>query len=112
MDASFELLAPDVEFHVSGAFPDLERVYRGHDGVRKLNEQLNAPWEKISVLPDRLIDLGEQVLALCHFQAVGRDGIEVSLAFAHLWTLRNEQVARLDAFSDQAEALEAVGLLG
>jgi len=110
MDARFELLAPDVEFHVSGAFPDLERIYRGHAGVRKVDEQLNAPWERISLFPDRLIDLGEQVLALCHFEAVGRDGIQVNRPLGHLWTVRHGQAARLDAFPDHAAALEAVGL--
>ena len=104
------LLAPDVEFHLSGAFPDLDRLYRGREGFRELNDQLNAPWERISLEPDRIIDIGERVLVLSHFQARGRDGIEVRLPFAHLWTLRDGQVVRLDAFSDQDRALEAAGL--
>jgi ketosteroid isomerase-like protein len=110
MDASFEFLAPEVEFHLSGAFPDLGDVYRGHDEIRRLNDQLNAPWEEISLLPERIVDLGERVLVLCRFHAIGRDGIEVKLPFAHLWTLHDGQVVRMDAFSDQAAALEAAGL--
>ena len=104
------LLAPHVEFHLSGAFPDLDHLYRGRDGFQMLNEQLNAPWEEISLDPDRIIDMDEQILVLSHFQARGRDGIEVRLPFAHLWTLRNGQVVRMDAFSDQHTALEAAGL--
>ena len=38
LDAAVEFLAPDVEFHMSRAFPDLEAVYRGHEGVRKLGD--------------------------------------------------------------------------
>src|SRR3954469_18791647 len=110
LDPDFGFVAPEVEFHLSGAFPDLDPVYRGHTGIRDLNDQLNAPWEEISLDPERLIDMGEQVLVLCHFHARGRDGIEVRLPFAHLWTLRNGQVVRMDAFSDQQKALEAVGL--
>jgi ketosteroid isomerase-like protein len=34
----------------------------------------------------------------------------VMLPFAHLWTLRNGQVVRMDAYSDQQKALEAAGL--
>jgi hypothetical protein len=30
LEANFELLAPDVEFHVSGAFPDLVLSVAGH----------------------------------------------------------------------------------
>jgi uncharacterized protein len=110
LDPDFGLLAPEVEFHLSGAFPDLDPVYRGHEGIRELNDRLNAPWEEISLDPERMIDMGERVLVLCHFQARGRDGIEVTLPFAHLWTLRNGQVVRMDAFSDQKTALGAVGL--
>jgi uncharacterized protein len=110
LDPDFGFLAPEVEFHLSGAFPDLDPVYRGHEGIRELNERLNAPWEEISLDPERLIDMGERVLVLCHFQALGRDGIEVTLPFAHLWTLRNGQVVRMDAFSNQQKALEAAGL--
>ena len=105
-----EFLAPEVEFHLSGAFPDLDAVYRGHDGVRKLGEQLTEPWEQFRMEPDRFIDLGEQVLVLCHFHGKGRDGIAARLPFAHLWTLREGVVVRMDAFSGHAEALEAVGL--
>ena len=58
LDANFEILAPEVEFHVSGAFPDLDPVYRGHDGVRKLNEALNEPWMALSLDPEKFIDVG------------------------------------------------------
>ena len=59
---------------------------------------------------ERFIDLGDQVLVLSHFDARGRDGIEVRLSLAHLWTLRNGQVVRMDAFRDHHTALEAGGL--
>jgi uncharacterized protein len=110
LDPDFGVLAPDVEFHLSGVFPDLDPVYRGHEGIRTLTDQLNAPWQAISLEPERLIDLDERVLVLSHFQARGRDGIEARLEFAHLWTLRNGEVVRMDAFSDHQKALEAVGL--
>ena len=110
LHGNFELLAPEVEFHTSGVFPDLDSVYRGRDGFQLLNDHLNAPWAEISLDPDRIIDLGERVLVLSHFQAAGRDGIEARLPIAHVWTLRNGQVVRVDAFSDHQKALEAVGL--
>ena len=49
-------------------------------------------------------------LVLSHFHARGRDGIEVNRSFAHVWTLKDERIVRLDAYADQQEALEAVGL--
>src|SRR4051794_9288046 len=105
MDANFDVLDSEVEFHLSGALPDLEPVYRGHDGVRKLNDRLNGPWQEISLVPERLVDLGDdRVLVLSHFHARGRDGIEVTRPFAHVWTLENERVVRLDAYADQQTA--------
>ncbi len=29
---------------LSGAFPDLDPMYRGHEGIERLNAALNAPW--------------------------------------------------------------------
>jgi uncharacterized protein len=110
LDAGLEFLAPEIELHLTGVFPDLEPVYRGHEGVQEFVERFNAPWEELSVDPSRFIDNGDQVLVFSHFHARGRDGIEVSIPLAHLWTLRSDQVVRMDAFADQEKALEAAGL--
>jgi ketosteroid isomerase-like protein len=110
LDAEFHVLALDVEFHVSGAFPDLDPVYRGHEGVKKLNEALNEPWVTLSLDPERFIDAGSRVLVLSQFHARGRDGMEMTRHLANLWTVHDGQIVRMDAFPDQASGLEAVGL--
>jgi ketosteroid isomerase-like protein len=110
LDANFELLAPEVELHVSGAFPDLDPVYRGHEGMRKLNAALNEPWAALSLDPEQFIDAGSRVLVLSRFRARGRDGMEVNRQLANLWTVRGRQIIRMDAFSDHAAAREAAGL--
>ena len=108
-DAAVKALAPDIEIHLAGLFPDMERVHRGPGVLLKLAEPAEA-WEEISIDPDRIIDLGARVLVLAHFQAKGREGIEVARPIAHLWMMRNGLAVRMDAYSDQQEALEAVGL--
>jgi uncharacterized protein len=110
LDANFDVLAPEVEFHVSGAFPDLDPVYRGHEGMRKLNDALNAPWEVLSLNPQEFIDAGSRVLVLCEFHARGRDGMEARNHLAILWTVRDGLIVRFQAFADQKNALEAIGL--
>jgi ketosteroid isomerase-like protein len=110
LDANFALLAPDVEFHVSGAFPDLDSVYRGHEGMRKLNDALNEPWATLSLDPVRFIDAGSDVLVLSEFRAVGRDGMEVRRELANLWTLRDGLIVKMRAFPDHESAVEAAGL--
>src|SRR2546427_13227222 len=89
LDAGLSFLAPDIELHLTGVFADLDPVYRGHRGVLEFVDVFNAPWQELSVVPERFIDLGERVLVLSQFHGEGRDGIEVSLRLAHLWTLRN-----------------------
>jgi ketosteroid isomerase-like protein len=102
-------LAPAIEFHLSGAFPDLDDVYRGHAGIREFNDLFIEPWEELSVEPDKIIEIDDRVLALVHFRARGRDGIEVQLPLAHVWTMKNGLAVRMDAYSDHQKALEAAG---
>jgi ketosteroid isomerase-like protein len=103
-------LAPEIEFHLSGAFPDLDHVYRGHAGIQEFADQFLEPWEELSVESHRIIEIDDRVLALVHFRARGRDGIEVQLPLAHVWMMRNKLAVRMDAYSDQQKAFEAAGL--
>jgi ketosteroid isomerase-like protein len=110
VNAALEHVAPEIEFHLAGVFPDLDSVYRGHVGVRKFLNQFAEPWEDLSIALDRVVDAGDRVLAFIHFRAKGRDGIEVQLPLAHLWTMRDGRAVRMDAYSDQQRAFEAAGL--
>jgi len=103
-------LAPEIEFHLSGVFPDLDHVYRGHAGIQEFADRFIEPWEELSVEPDRMIEVGNRVLVFVHFRARGRDGIEVQLPLAHLWTMGNGLAVRMEAYSDQQKAFAAAGL--
>jgi ketosteroid isomerase-like protein len=109
-DAFFAGLAPEFEFHTAGAFPDLDPVYVGREAFLDFLFKFQDPWEELSIDPDEVIDAGQQVLALINFHARGRDGIEVELALAHLWTIRDGLAVRLDSYADQQKARKAVGL--
>jgi ketosteroid isomerase-like protein len=109
-EPSLELLSPDIEIHLAGVFPDMEPMYRGRAGARRWMEQSIEAWEEITFETDRAIDLGDRVLVLGHFDARGRDRIEVRRPFANLWTLHNGQAVRMDGFATQPQALKAVGL--
>jgi len=108
-DAASDHLDPEFEVHLAGIFPDLEPVHRGRDVILKLVEHGSETWEEITIKADRIIDLGARALVLAHFQARGREGIEVQRPIAHLWTMRGGRAVRMDAYADQQEALEAVG---
>jgi uncharacterized protein len=110
IEAALEMVDPEIEFRLAGVFPDLATTYRGHEGILEFFERFNEPWEELSVDPERVIDLGDRVLVLIRFHATGRDGIAVQLPLAHLWTFRDGLAVRLQAFPDQAQALEAAGV--
>ena len=107
-----EAMAPEIELHLSGVFPDLDPVYRGHDGVREFAARFNATWEELTADTYRYVDLGNRVLTLTHLRGRGRDAIEVMLEMGHVWTVRDGLIVRMDAFADPQKALEAVGLAG
>jgi ketosteroid isomerase-like protein len=60
---------------------------------------------------DRLIDAGDDVVALVRWRARGRaSGAEAEMRLAMVNSLRAGKVVRVRFFLDQADALKAVGL--
>jgi ketosteroid isomerase-like protein len=67
-------------------------------------------WSEISIVADRIIEAGDNVVAEVRFVAQGRDGIEVSMQFVHVWTAREGQVVRFRGYPTLDQALEAVSV--
>jgi len=111
LEAFLEPLTPEFEFYPSGAFPDTKSVYRGRQGVAEFWDLFHGAWESITISVERIEDLGEQVLLLGTFHAIGREsGVEVTRQSAWLQAFRDGLLVRNWAFASWAEALEAVGL--
>jgi ketosteroid isomerase-like protein len=110
LPAFLDLLAPEVEWVPLLAVLE-GRVYRGHEEVRQWIEDLATDWEFFEVYYDELHDLCDQVLALGGWRGRGRaSGVELGDRPATwLMNLKDGKVARLQTFTDRAEALEAVG---
>jgi ketosteroid isomerase-like protein len=100
----------EVEFHTSGVFPDLEPVYRGHEGMRRFWDDFRKPWESLRIAIDHFRERGDQIVALYTFEAVGRDGLSVHREAANVLTIRDRLAIRIDAYGSWQTALEAVGL--
>ena len=90
-----------------------EKRYAGVDGLRDFMLDWTAPWLTYRVETEEAIDLGERVLLLNH-DCGRREGStqEVRGRLGAVWTIREGKIARLDAYSTRAHALEAVGLAG
>jgi ketosteroid isomerase-like protein len=110
VDATRELIAPELEMRTAGLFPDVDTAYHGREEFMRFLLDFAGIWVDLSLEPDKYFDLGRRVLVLAHFHATGRDGLEVERSFAHLWTLRDGRAVRLEAYADEHAAFKAAGV--
>jgi ketosteroid isomerase-like protein len=104
------LLAPDFEIDMSRRVFN-PAVYRGIDGLARLNEEIRDVWEEFRNVSEQFIDAGDRVVVIVTSHARGRgSGVEVTRTYATIWTLRDGQGTRLEVGLDTDEALKAVGL--
>jgi ketosteroid isomerase-like protein len=109
--ARADLLAPDFEIDMSRRVFN-PAVYRGIDGLMRLNNEIHDVWEEFRAVPEQFIDAGDRVVVLETIHARGRgSGVELETrTYATIWTLRDGQVTRVQVGVDPNEALKAVGL--
>ena len=107
----FEIYDDEMEWGWSDDFPGLAGVYR--DPAER-NERLHAwlsPWEDWRCEAEDYVAHGDHVVALCRYRGRGKgSGATIDTEGAHVWTLRDGKVVRLEVFADRAKALAAVGL--
>ena len=77
-----------------------------NDAIRSIFEG----WDDSRFEPERVIDRGDDVIALGQLRTQARAGLELSRAHGQIWTFRGGRVARMRWFQSHADALEAAGL--
>ena len=83
----------------------------GADGARTFLREWTDAWEDWELEVDALRDAGDRVVALMHQRARSKStGMPVEMSFAQVWTFRDGKRARMEMYTDQAEALAAAGL--
>ncbi len=103
-------LAPDVEY-VNPSNAVETGIRRGHAGMLAAFASLDAAFDEYRHEPEELIELGDRVLAWVIFRArATTGGLSYEQAEAHIWTVRDGLITRLEWFHDRAAALEAAGL--
>ena len=107
-DRLLSLMDPEIEYRSAVE----ARVYRGHDGMLRYLEDVDATMEEWRVEDSRFVDAcGDRVVHL--YRMVGRgagSGVRVTRDFAMLSHLRNGRLLIGEVYLDQRQALEAVGL--
>ncbi len=88
-----------------------QQVYLGLDGARAFLRGGRMRGRTGEHELEALHDAGDRVVSLVHQRLTSKTaGVPVEMSFAHVFTLRDGKLARLELYSDRAEALEAAGL--
>ena len=103
--------APDIELRVPPLYPDTPEVFRGREGIEAWMAMVDEVWTEWRFVPERYVDAGSTVVALARLIAEARaSGVRLEREVAHLWVVEGGRATRIQAYLDQAEALEAAGL--
>ena len=111
-------LDPGVEFRPADGLwaVDLDavvhgRVVHGRDGYREVWQRTLDSFEDLRLEPEEVLDLGDnKLLVTVQFWGHGPGGgVPVSQRVFQLLEVRHGLVARIEDFTDRAEALAAVG---
>ena len=111
-ETALALYDPEVQIDLT-AVPHVgqSRVYFRLEGLQEFFRDLLASFGEMKVEVEEWIDAGERVIAMVHTYGRGRrSGVPVDKLEAHLWTVRDGLLLRLQIFATRAEALEAAGL--
>jgi ketosteroid isomerase-like protein len=86
-------------------------IYRGHEGVEAWFAETNEPWAALHAEPLRVLDAGERTVVTIGLSARVPGGhVDVDSEIAHVLTIREGRIVRLDGYEDPQAALAAVGL--
>jgi ketosteroid isomerase-like protein len=107
-----ELAVPDFELDVTDRVFN-PATYRGAEGVQQFFAEVDELWESMDMKVERLLERGDEVLALLLVHITGRgSGLELEDRIAQHWTARDGKLVRMRVRSDQEAALaefEAAG---
>jgi ketosteroid isomerase-like protein len=103
-------LHPEIEWTTTGAFIEAA-TYRGHEEVRGYLGSMLSEFENPRVVPEELIEVGDQAVTSWRFSGRGKQsGAAVELTLTSVSAQRDGKIVSIRNYPDKAEALEAVGL--
>ena len=112
LDFFLDVTDPAVEWHSSVSVIVEGGAYHGHDGVRQYMRDVNETFEALDATLDRVLDVGDLVLAVGRLHYRGKaSGVETDAEFGWVFRFRRGKLVSLRAFRDPEQALARVGLL-
>ena len=108
-DGLMRCLAADAEYDFSRSIGLAQGIY-GVDQMPEFWGEIMDPWESTRIELDHITAVGDKVVARQTTYVRGRDGIELTVRVAQVWTIRDGLIAHCSLYQEEREALEAVGL--
>ena len=106
------LFGPDVEWHNDPEWPG-GGVHRGAEAIRRDLARQREAWGEARFDPVEIIRGGDRIVVLIDMRVTGKtSGAPVGVEGAHVFTLRDGKVVKVEAFVDRARAFAAAGLPG
>jgi ketosteroid isomerase-like protein len=102
------LLAPDVRWEVVEGFP-YSGVYQGLNGVSDFFMRLSGDFEDWHTEPAEIFEAGDRVIGLGFYSARAKaTGKFFKARFAHVWTMRDGVIVRLQQCADTVQIARAL----
>jgi ketosteroid isomerase-like protein len=112
LTAYLQLISESIRFQ--SRFSAVDRVvYHGHADLRRYFAELDEVWSRYEMQLERMVPAGDQVAALCHLYAVGRDSdLQLEEYPGVVFTLEAGTIVQMDSYKTHAETLAAMGPSG
>jgi uncharacterized protein len=111
VSAVLDALEPQVEWRLADnwIYTDRNPLIGPQAIVDGTFTRLATEWEGFSVIPEVLLDAGDQVVALGIYTGTYKSTRKkVRAEFAHIWTLAEGKVQKLKQYTDTKQFAEAV----
>jgi ketosteroid isomerase-like protein len=107
----FEVLDTNIIWDVRLHLPDLDRFYRGHEGIREFWRQWLAAWETLEFNLVAVEDRGDLVVFEVKQRNRGRaSGVAVDFDYFQAFTVHDGKVTAVHTAETKADALAAAGV--
>jgi ketosteroid isomerase-like protein len=104
-EALGELAVPDFELDVTDRVFN-PATYHGAEGLQQFFAEVDELWESMDMTVERLVERGDEVLALLLVNITGRgSGLQLRDRIAQHWTARDGKLVRMHVRADQEAAL-------
>jgi ketosteroid isomerase-like protein len=110
-EAYIDHFSEDAELVPPAIYPDVEPLYVGLEEWKGWLRQIDDVFDDWGFEVEEFIDAGERVIVLVRTSGTAKQsGAAVTIPAAHVHTVRDSRVVRLEVFLDRREAFEAAGL--